>query len=86
MEKDSRIVIPYTLTDTYVELDESLPTVDIQYLSHNKTPSKPNLKIGMVVWSVDAIVRNDDLMASRKRIRRDGTEVQSVSDKLKQIK
>ena len=29
-EKESGIVIPYTLTASYVEIDELLPTVDIQ--------------------------------------------------------
>ena len=85
-EKESGILIPYTLTGNYVELDESLPTVDVQFLSQNITPSKPNLKGGMAAWCLDAIVRNDDLMASRERIRRDGAEGESVSEKLKQIK
>ena len=82
-ETEAGIVIPYTMTPNYIELDESLPTVDIQFLSRNVTPSKPNLKGGMAAWCLDAIVRNDDLMASRERIRRDGAEGQSVSEKLK---
>ena len=40
----------------------------------------------MAAWCLDAIVRNDDLIASRERIRRDGAKGQSVSEKLKQIK
>lgn len=59
-EKESGIVIPYTLIDSYVDLDKSLPTVDIRYLSRNKNPSKPNLKGGMTAWCLYAIVRNDD--------------------------
>ena len=85
-EKEAGILIPYTLTGNYVTIDESLPTLDLQYLSQNTTPSKPNLKGGMAAWCLDAIVRNDDLMASRERIRRDNVEGQSVSEKLKQIR
>ena len=58
-EKESGILIPYTLTGNYVELDESLPTVDVQYFSQNITPSGPNLKGGMAAWCLDAIVRNE---------------------------
>ena len=85
-EKESRIIIPYTLNVNYAELDEWLPTVDIQYLSQNTTSLKPNLKRGMATWILDAIIRNHDLMASREWIRRDGTEGQSVSENFKQIK
>ena len=73
-EKKSGIVIPYNLTDNYVELDELLPTLDIQYLSRNTTLSKLNLKGGMAAWYLDAIVWNDDLMTSHERIRRDDTK------------
>ena len=85
-EKESGILILYTLIGNYAKLDESLPTVDVQYLSQNINPSKPNLKGGMATWCLDAVVQNDDLMASCKRIQRDGEEGQSVSEKLKQIK
>ena len=82
-EKESGILIPYTLTGNYVTIDELLPTLDLQYLSQTTTPTKPNLKGGMAAWCLDAIVRNYDLMVSRERIRRDHTEGESVSEKLK---
>ena len=47
-ESEAGIVIPYTMTPNYIELDESLPTIDIQFLSRNITPESEGRYGGVV--------------------------------------
>ena len=47
---------------------------------------KPNVQNGMAAWCLDAIVANQDLMESRRRIKKNRKDGQSMSNKLKNIK
>ena len=62
--------------NNYIDLDESLPTLDIQFLSPNLVAE---IKGGMLALCLDAIFRNEGLMEAREIIRRDGEEGDNVS-------
>ena len=80
------IIMPYINDLNFIEIDESLPTLDVKYTSNHAIPAKSNISGGMAAWCMDAIVRNEDLMASRERIKHDGDVGRTISEKLAQIK
>ena len=86
-ETNCSIIISYINDLNFIEIDELLPTLDVKFTNANNTiPTKPNLTGSMAVWCMDAIFRNEDLIASRECIRHDGDVGRSVSEKLAQIK
>ena len=85
-ETNCSIIIPYTNDLNFIEIDESLPTLDVKYTSNHAIPAKSNISGGMAAWCMDAIVKNEDLMASREYIKHDGDVGCTVSEKLAQIK
>ena len=86
-EGTNGIIIPYHETNSFFEIDDDLPTLDVKYLPSPPPPlTKPNLSGGMAAYCLDAIVQNQDLMDARERIRQNRIEGESVSDRLNAIK
>ena len=85
-ERTAWIIIPYTATPNYVKLDKSAQNLYTQFLDCNSPTDTPSLKGDMAAWCMDTIVRNEDLMESWERIRRDSVGEESGSDTLARIK
>ena len=85
-EAGEGVILPYTASDNYAIIDETAPTIDVQYLPPVAAHQKPNVQNGMAAWCLDAIVANQDLMESRLRIKKNREDGQSMSEKLKNIK